>query len=81
LFDVINGLQVPRYKGLHDFRHWYASWCLNRREDGGLGLPYKSVQARLGHSTLAMTTDTYGHLFPDPDEADLLAEGEKALLA
>lgn len=81
LFDVIDGVQVPRYKGLHAFRHWYASWCLNRREDGGLGLPYKSVQARLGHSTLAMTTDTYGHLFPDLDEANLLAEGEKALLA
>jgi len=81
LFEVVDGVLVPRYKGLHAFRHWYASWCLNRREDGGLGLPYKSVQARLGHSTLAMTTDTYGHLFPDPEEADLLAEGEKALLA
>jgi integrase len=81
LCDVIDGVQVPRYKGMHSFRHWYASWCLNRREDGGLGLPYKSVQARLGHSTLAMTIDVYGHLFPDPDEADLLAEGEKALLA
>ncbi len=81
LFDTVNGVVVPRYKGLHALRHWYASWCLNRCEDGGLGLPYKSTQARLGHSTLAMTTDTYGHLFSDPDEADRMAQGEKALLA
>jgi integrase len=70
-----------RYTGLHSLRHWFASWCINRRADGGLELPYKSVQFRLGHSTLAMTTDTYGHLFPESDEAAVLAAGETALLA
>jgi integrase len=72
---------VPRYRGLHALRHWYASWCLNRVEDGGLGLPPKTVQTRLGHSTLAMTMDTYGHLFPDSNDTALLAVGERALLA
>ena len=70
-----------KYTGLHALRHWYASWCINRRADGGLELPYKSVQARLGHATLAVTTDTYGHLFPERDDEDLLAAGERALLA
>ena len=36
----------PKY-GLHSLRHFYASWCLNRRVDGGLGLPLTLVQARL----------------------------------
>jgi integrase len=26
------------------------------------------VQERLGHSTITMTMDTYGHLFPRADE-------------
>jgi integrase len=27
-----------KYTGLHALRHFYASWCINCREDGGLGL-------------------------------------------
>jgi integrase len=54
----------PKYTGLHTLRHFYASWCINRVEDGGLGLPPKVVQERLGHSSITMTYDVYGHLFP-----------------
>jgi integrase len=36
------------------------------------------VQVRLGHATLAMTSDTYGHLFPGTDDAEVLAAGERA---
>src|SRR5262245_28285779 len=43
-----------KYKGLHALRHFYASWCINRRIDGGLELPLKVVQHRLGHSTIQM---------------------------
>ena len=28
----------------------------------------KVVQARLGHASIQMTADTYGHLFPSQDE-------------
>ena len=28
-----------KYTGLHALRHFYASWCINRPADGGLGLP------------------------------------------
>ena len=69
-----------KYTGLHALRHFYASWCINRKEDGGLGLPLKVVQHRLGHSTIQMTADTYGHLFPSGDDGAELAEAERALL-
>jgi integrase len=68
-----------KYTGFHCLRHFYASWCINRRVDGGLGLPLKLVQARLGHATLSMTADTYGHLFPSEDAHDELAAAERAM--
>jgi integrase len=70
-----------KYTGLHAFRHFYASWCINRRVDGGLELPLKVVQARLGHASIQMTADTYGHLFPRGDDGAELAAAEKAFLA
>ena len=63
----------PKYTGLHALRHFYASWCINRREDGGLELPTKVVQERLGHASIVMTMDTYGHLFPRSDNGAELA--------
>jgi len=68
-----------KYKGLHSLRHFYASWCINRRVDGGLELPLKVVQTRLGHSSIQMTADTYGHLFPRGDDGAELAAAERAL--
>ncbi|WP_156381298.1 site-specific integrase [Aminobacter sp. DSM 101952] len=70
-----------RYKGLHALRHFYASWCINRQADGGLGLPPKVVQERMGHSSITMTMDVYGHLFPRGDDAEELAAAEAALLS
>jgi integrase len=70
-----------KYTGLHALRHFYASWCINRHADGGLELPPKVVQERLGHSTIAMTLDVYGHLFPRHDDSEELAAAERALLA
>jgi len=69
-----------KYTGLHSLRHFYASWCINRKEDGGLGLPLKVVQHRLGHSSIQMTADVYGHLFGNGDDGTELAAAEKALL-
>ena len=68
-----------RYTGMHAFRYWVASWCINRKKDGGLGLPAKIVQERLGHSSIAMTMDAYGHLFPRVDDEGELAAGEKTI--
>jgi integrase len=71
----------PKYTGLHALRHWYASWLINRKSEGGRELPVKVVQARLGHSSITMTMDTYGHLFPGSDSADEQAEAERAFLS
>lgn len=70
----------PKYPGLHALRHFYASWCINRIQDGGLGLPPKVVQERLGHSSISMTLDVYGHLFPRGDDGAEMAAAERALL-
>ena len=70
-----------KYKGLHALRHFYASWCINRRVDGGLELPLKVVQARLGHASIQMTADTYGHLFPRGDDGAEMEAAERAFLA
>ena len=77
---VVEGGEA-KYKGLHSLRHFYASWCINRQADGGLGLPPKVVQERMGHSSITMTMDVYGHLFPRGDDAEELAAAEAALLA
>jgi integrase len=69
-----------KYPGLHALRHFYASWCINRRVDGGLELPLKVVQARLGHTSIQMTADRYGHLFPRGDDGAELAAAERAFL-
>jgi integrase len=72
---------TAKYTGLHAFRHFYASWCINRRQDGGLELPPKVVQERLGHSSIMLTMDVYGHLFPRGDDSAELEAAERSLLA
>lgn len=66
-----------KYEGMHALRHFYASWLINRKSDGGLELPPKTVQARMGHSSIMVTLDTYSHLFPS---ADTGAEMESAAM-
>jgi integrase len=76
---VVTAAGAAKYTGAHALRHFYASWCINRRADGGLELPPKLVQQRLGHSSIVMTLDTYGHLFPRGDDGAELAAAERAL--
>ena len=51
---------APKYSGFHALRHYFASWCINRKAVGGRELPLKAVQELLGHSSITMTADTYG---------------------
>jgi integrase len=76
---VVTAGGKPKYS-FHALRHFYASWCINRRVDGGLELPLKVVQARLGHASIQMTADTYGHLFPRGDDGAELVAAERTLL-
>jgi integrase len=70
----------PKY-ALHAFRHFFASWCINPKERGGRELPPKVVQTLLGHSSIVMTLDVYGHLFRDGGDRTELAEASRLLLA
>jgi integrase len=81
--QIAAGLTVngkAKYTGMHALRHFYASWCINRTKDGGLGLPPKNVQERLGHASITITLDRYGHLFRSDDAGELDAAAN-ALLA
>lgn len=72
---------AAKYQGMHALRHFYASWCINRKADGGLELPPKTVQSRMGHSSITITLDTYGHLFPSDDDGREMADAASALMA
>lgn len=61
---------VHRY-GLHDFRHAAASLWIERR------VSPKRIQYWMGHSSIQITFDTYGHLFEQADQdAAIAAEVE-----
>lgn len=77
---VVTKAGAPKYTGLHALRHFFVSWCINRKADGGLELPPKVVQTRMGHSSIVVTMDTYGHLFPRADDAAELTEAAGLLL-
>jgi integrase len=53
-------IRHPKY-GMHSLRHAAASLFIEQ------GFSPKRVQALMGHSTIQMTFDTYGHLFPSQD--------------
>jgi integrase len=51
----------PKY-GMHAFRHAAASLFIEE------GWSAKRVQTVMGHSSIQMTFDQYGHLFPNPED-------------
>jgi integrase len=70
----------PKY-ALHAFRHFFASWCINPKSRGGRELSPKMVQQLLGHGSIVMTLDVYGHMFPKGDDKAELAEASALLFA
>jgi integrase len=77
---VVGKDDEPKY-AMHAFRHFFASWCINPKKRAGRELPAKEVQQQLGHSSIVMTLDVYGHLFPRGDDRAELAESSRLLLA
>jgi len=76
---VVDKQGKPKY-GPHAFRHFFASWCINPKDRGGRELPAKVVQEWLGHSSITITLDIYGHLFPTGSDRAEITASEKALL-
>lgn len=79
--DIQRRIDMVRADGhakytFHALRHFYASIMI------AANTPPKRLQELLGHATLAMTTDTYGHLFPaGADEAERINNAMAAVLA
>lgn len=63
----------PKY-GLHAFRHAAASLFIEQ------GFSPKRVQTLMGHSTIQVTFDTYGHLFPSERDDQAAMEQLEARL-
>ena len=92
VFPTRNGLMISHHKisiygmkpaieksnvywdgnGIHAFRHYFASAMI------AVGKDPRWIMSKLGHSTIVMTFNTYGHLF-DLDE-DVGADIEKATM-
>ncbi|MCU0269063.1 MAG: site-specific integrase [Acidimicrobiales bacterium] len=61
---------MPEGLRFHDLRHTCAALLI------AAGAHPKAIQERLGHSSIEVTMDTYGHLYEDADDA--LAEALEA---
>lgn len=59
--------EVPKY-GLHSLRHACASLWIEQ------GHNPKQIQTLMGHSSIKVTFDTYGHLFADSEADQRAAE-------
>jgi len=60
---AIDAANLPPNLRLHDLRHSCAALLIE------LGAHPKAIQERLGHSSITVTMDVYGHLFPAINEA------------
>jgi integrase len=61
--------------GLHSLRHFAASLWIER------GFSPERLQALLGHSSIQMTFDTYGHLLGDSEDTHAKFAGELQIRA
>ncbi len=59
LWRILKAAGILRPLRIHDLRHTYASLALQR------GVPLLVVSRQLGHASIAITADIYGHLAPD----------------
>ena len=55
----------------HDLRHTSVALAIAE------GAHPKTIQSRMGHATISITLDRYGHLFPELDEAVAASFGER----
>ncbi len=62
-YQAVAQAGLPEELRIHDLRHTCASLLISQ------GAHPKAVQAHLGHSSISVTMDRYGHLFPSDMEA------------
>ena len=69
-WPALDEARISRAVRIHDLRHTCASLLIAQ------GAHPKAIQQHLGHSSISVTLDRYGHLFPDQQDqvADALDE-------
>jgi Site-specific recombinase XerD len=58
MYPISKDLNIPKIR-FHDLRHTHATLLLKA------GANIKAVSERLGHTSVAMTLNSYSHLLPD----------------
>jgi integrase len=61
-WPALDAAGLPRSVRIHDLRHTCASMLIAR------GAHAKAIQQHLGHSSISVTFDVYGHLLPDEQD-------------
>lgn len=62
-WPALDAAKLPRTLRIHDLRHTCASLLIAK------GAHPKAIQQHLGHSSIQVTFDTYGHLLSDAQDA------------
>ena len=57
------GFNKEQYIRIHDYRHSFASMCINS------GIQIEILNEYMGHKNVSITWDTYGHLYPETKSA------------
>lgn len=63
-FAIRDAAGLPGLR-IHDLRHTHAAMLISS------GVPLTAIQRRLGHSSIKVTSDLYGHLMPEVDSGIL----------
>jgi len=56
---AVKAADLGKRPRVHDLRHTHVSWLI------AAGVPLTTVQHRLGHASIKVTSDVYGHLMPE----------------
>jgi integrase len=77
ILDELAATSPGKFKrfGWHALRHYAISTWIEA------GLTPKTVQTFAGHSTLTVTMDRYGHLFPSEDHREVMGKIATALFS
>ena len=63
---------VPNNTRFHDLRHTHVALCIQAH------MHLKTIQTRLGHSSIRVTGDRYAHLLQAVEERDMAALNDLA---
>ena len=69
-YPILMSVDLPRIR-FHDLRHTYCALLLDQGEN------IKYIQRQMGHSSIKVTLDIYGHLMSDVNQEAAIKLGSK----